>query len=388
MDVEQALNRGVVEAVVREELAKLLAHGPRPMRVKYGVDPSSADLTLGHVVCFRKLRQLQMLGHTAVVVIGDWTARIGDPTGRKKTRRMLSATEINHNAESYLDQCFRFIDPARTEVCWQSEWFGGFGLQEVIELTSRFTVAQMLERDDFTTRMAAGSPISIAEFLYALFQAYDSIAVEADVELGGNDQLFNVLVGREIMRGYGLAPQHIITVPLLVGTDGVEKMGKSLGNYIAVNETATSMYGKVMSLPDPAMVNYFRLLTDLPEDEYAFLIESQPFAAKQRLAREIVAQFHSAAAANAAEAEFDRVIRERGTPDDAPAFALGAPTPIVDVLMDGGLARSRGEARRLIAQGGVRVGGEVVASADFIVPARAGLLVQVGKRKWLRLSTP
>jgi len=402
MNVQTFFGRGVAEAVVKKDLIPLLAHSPSPMRVKFGVDPSSSDLTLGHYACFRKLHQLQQLGHMVVVVIGDWTARIGDPTGRKNSRRMLDAKTVNQNAESYLDQFFRFVDPAQTEVRFQTEWFGDFGLQDVITLTSRFTVAQMLARDDFRIRFSEGRPISIAEFLYALLQAFDSVALQADIELGGHDQLFNVLVGRTIMKEYGLPPQHIITVPILVGTDGVEKMGKSTGNYIPVTATPDEMFGAIMSLPDTAMHDYFLLLTDTPKNELAeYELEMDagklnPRDVKLCLARHVVTALHNEQAARRAESEFLRVFSRREIPNDMPTFSLCRPVMIVDLLAKAGLARSKSEARRLVAQGGVRLDGHQIDSIQAVVDladrptgsdaTEAGMILSVGRRRFVRLT--
>jgi tyrosyl-tRNA synthetase len=393
MDVKTFFKRGVAETVVKRELAPLLGQNQRPLRIKFGVDPSSPNLTLGHVVCFRKLHQLQLLGHEVIVVIGDWTARIGDPSGRSKTRRMLDAATVRRNAECYLEQFFRFVDPRQTQVRFQSEWFDGFGLQDVLGLAGRFTVAQMMARDDFRTRFAAGRPISIAEFMYALLQAFDSVALQADVELGGNDQLFNVLVGRTLMKEYDMPPQHVITVPILVGTDGVEKMGKSTGNFIAVSAPPNEMFGALMSLPDTAMCDYFTLLTDLPLAEWAQLERDMaagslnPRDVKLRLAREIVTALHDADAAGQSEAEFLRVYSQREMPSDAPAFCLRQPTTVVEVLAQAGLTRSRGEARRLIKQGGVYLDGQRIndIQADITPPRASEGMLRVGRRRFLRI---
>jgi tyrosyl-tRNA synthetase len=402
MDVQTFLKRGVAEAVVKNELLTLLVQSPRPLRVKFGVDPSSPDLTLGHVVCFRKLHQLQQLGHVIVIVIGDWTARIGDPTGRSKTRRMLDAATVEHNAQTYLDQCFRFLDPDQTEVRFQTEWFGDFGLGDVIALTGRFTVAQMLARDDFRARFAAGRPISIAEFLYALLQAFDSVALESDIELGGHDQLFNVLVGRTIMKEYGLPPQHIITVPILVGTDGSEKMGKSTGNYIPVTSSPDEMFGALMSLPDTAMRDFFTLLTDVSQQELEdfetgmALGKLNPRDVKLHLAQEIVATMHDGESACQAEAEFIRVYSRRETPREMLTFQMRRAATVVDVLVDAGLARSKSEARRLVEQGGVRLNDRRVDDIHAeIAPPKSGspgggsgedMILRVGRRRFLRLT--
>jgi tyrosyl-tRNA synthetase len=401
MDAQTFFSRGVAEAVVKAELMVLLEQSAPPLRIKFGVDPSSPDLTLGHFACFRKLRQLQQMGHVVVVVVGDWTARIGDPSGRRKTRRVLDPATVRHNAESYLNQFFRFVDPAQTEVRFQTDWFGDFNLHDVITLTSRFTVAQMLARDDFRTRLAKGRPISIAEFLYALLQAFDSVALRVDIEVGGHDQLFNVLVGRTIMKEYGLPPQHIITVPILVGTDGVEKMGKSTGNYIPVTAPPTEMFGAVMALPDTAMHDYFLLLTAVPEEELAGFEhgmvtgELNPRDVKLQLAREIVSAMHDSGAARQAQAEFTRVFSQREIPSSMPSFVLRQPLTIVDLLAEAGLVRSRSEARRLVQQGGVRLNGLRVDDID----AKVGLptskhttgvgtnemILRVGRRRFLRL---
>jgi tyrosyl-tRNA synthetase len=395
MDTETFFRRGVAEAVIKEELMTLLEQSLRPLRIKFGVDPSSPDLTLGHFACFRKLRQLQQLGHTVVVVVGDWTARIGDPSGRSKTRQMLDPLTVKHNAESYLDQFFHFVRPAQTEVRFQTEWFGDFGLQDVIELTGRFTVAQMLARNDFRTRFSEGRAISIAEFLYALLQAFDSVALEADIELGGNDQLFNVLVGRTIMKEYGLPPQHIITVPILVGTDGQEKMGKSTGNYIAVTAPPDDMFGAIMSLPDTAMHDYFTLLTDIPDQELADFERGMasgalnPRDVKLRLAREVVSAMYTPKVARRAEAEFVRVFSQRQAPIDIPTYRLHQSTSIVELLVRAGLARSKSEARRLVQQGGVRLDGQRVNDIRTQVQppvAADGTVLRVGRRRFLRLT--
>jgi tyrosyl-tRNA synthetase len=401
MDAQTFMDRGVAEAIVRDDLISLLEQSPRPLRAKFGVDPSSPDLTLGHFACFRKLHQLQELGHVVVVVIGDWTARIGDPTGRKNGRRMLDAEIVNRNAESYLDQFFRFVNPKQTEVRFQSEWFGEFGLQDVITLTSRFTVAQMMARDDFRNRFSEGRPISIAEFLYALLQAFDSVALEVDIELGGHDQLFNVLVGRTIMKEYGLPPQHIITVPILVGTDGVEKMGKSTGNYIPVTANPDEMFGAIMSLPDTAMHDYFLLLTDIPDQDlarYQFEMDAgrlNPRDVKLHLARQVVSALHNEQAAQQAELGFLRVFSQREMPDDMLTVSLDRPAAIVDLLAETGMVRSKSEARRLVAQGGVRLDGhqidDIHAVVDLANRAAAGdagkpeTILRVGRRRFLRL---
>lgn len=391
-EIEQILGRGVAEVIVREELIRLLMTSPRPLRIKYGVDPSHPDLHLGHVVCFRKLRQLQDLGHRVIVIMGDWTAQIGDPSGQSATRPMLTAEQVEANAQTYLDQFFKVVDLKRTEVMWQSTWFGKFTLKDVINLASRYTVARMLERDDFAKRYANGIPIAITEFLYPLLQAYDSIAIAADVEMGGTDQTFNFLVAREIQREVGQAPQQIITVPLLVGTDGQKKMSKSLRNTIDILDPPEQMYGKIMSLPDALMMDYFWLLTDVPEKELESIRqamktgEANPRDIKMRMAQEILIQFYPAEQVQKAEEEFVRVFSAREWPAEMPEFKLeeGGSRKVVDMMVAGGLAPTRSEARRLIRQGGVRLDGQKVDDLNLEIPQKEAVL-QVGRRKFLRI---
>lgn len=391
-EIEEILGRGVAEVIVREELIRLLKTTPRPLRIKYGVDPSRPDLHLGHVVCFRKLRQLQELGQRVIVVMGDWTAQIGDPSGQSATRPMLTAEQVRANAQTYLDQFFKVVDLQRTEVVWQSTWFGKFTLQDVITLASRYTVARMLERDDFAKRYSQGTPIAITEFLYPLLQAYDSLAIEADIETGGTDQTFNFLVAREIQREVGQTPQQVITVPLLVGTDGQMKMSKSLGNTIDVLDPPDQMYGKIMSLPDAVMMDYFWLLTDVTEEEIDGLRQAMdtgkanPRDIKMRLAGEITGQFHPAEEVGKAAEEFARVFSAREFPEKMPEFKLeaGDSRKLVDVMVAGGLAPTRSEARRLIRQGGVRLDGQKIDDLNLEIPLRETVL-QVGRRKFLRI---
>ncbi|MBI2845475.1 MAG: tyrosine--tRNA ligase [Chloroflexi bacterium] len=391
-DIERILGRGVAEVIVREELIRLLKTSPRPLRIKYGVDPSRPGLHLGHVVCFRKLRQLQDLGHRVIVIMGDWTAQIGDPSGQSATRTMLTAEEVKTNAQTYLDQFFKVVDLKKTEVVWQSTWFEKFTLKDVIDLASRYTVARMLERDDFAKRYAQGIPIAITEFLYPLLQAYDSIAIGADVEMGGTDQTFNFLVAREIQRELGQAPQQVITVPLLVGTDGQIKMSKSVGNTIDVLDPPDQMYGKIMSLPDAVMMDYFWLLTDVPEDELQDTRQdmktgkANPRDIKMRLAREIISQFYSVEEVQKAEEEFIRIFSAREWPEEMPEFKLeeGGSRKVVDVMEASGLVPTRSEARRLIRQGGVRLDGQKVDDLNLEIPWKETVL-QVGRRKFLRI---
>jgi tyrosyl-tRNA synthetase len=405
---EYVLKRGVVEIIVEDELVRLLESGKR-LRLKMGFDPSRPDIHLGHVVGMRKLRQFQDLGHQVVLIVGDWTAQIGDPSGMSQTRSMLSAEEVRANAETYMRQFFRVVDREKTELLWQSEWFGKFGLADVISLTSKFTVAQLLAREDFNKRYAAGRPIAITELLYPLLQAYDSVAMEADVEFGGIDQKFNCLMGRELQRMVGQAQQHVLLMPLLVGTDGQQKMSKSLDNYIAIEEPPNDMYGKVMSLPDSLMMEYFELLTDVPDEELAEFRRQlsagsmNPMTLKKRLAADIVGQFHGAKAASDAEAHFRRVVQGKEAPEAIPECRVslkklaadsesraGEPVPggpftvqTVDILSATGMAESRAEAKRLIGQSAVELDGQRVTGTAVAVSD--GSILRVGKRRWVKI---
>ena len=314
-NITSLLKRGVAEVIIEEELIKLLRSGKK-LRLKEGFDPSAPDIHLGHMVALRKLRQFQELGHQVVLIVGDWTARIGDPSGASVTRPMLTAEQVQANAETYMQQFFKIVDKQKTEVRWQSEWFGKFTLTDVIQLTSKFTVAQLLAREDFSNRYSTGRSISITEILYPLLQAYDSVAVKADVEFGGTDQKFNLLLGREFQSTVGQNPQQVFLVPLLVGTDGTHKMSKSLGNYIGVAEPPDQIYGKVMSIPDNLMMQYFELVTDVPDEELAEFRQQldsgtvNPMILKKRLAREIVTQLYSQKEAAEAEEHFTQCIPE------------------------------------------------------------------------------
>jgi tyrosyl-tRNA synthetase len=388
--VDLLLLRGTVDVVVREHLrARLL--GEEPLRVKLGVDPTRPDIHLGHYVCFRKLRQFQALGHQVVVIIGDWTARIGDPSGRSSQRPMLTAEEVRSNAETYLEQFFKVVDVTRAEIVWQSSWFGNFTLEDVIRLASKYTVAKLLTREDFAKRYEEGSPISITELLYSLLQAYDSVAIQADVEIGGTDQLFNLLVGRDIMREYGLEPQDILTVPLLVGTDGHLKMSKSYGNYIAVNDPPEEMFGKIMSIPDHVLGDYFRLLTDIPDKEIDRMIVEMragrlnPRDAKEHLAFVIVSDLHSPEAAEQAREHFHRVHRLREIPEQIPEVPVPRRARVLDYVVLAGFARSNNEARRLVHQGGVRLDGRRLDDPEEMLELHEPVVLQVGKRRFARL---
>ncbi len=398
--VKRLLRRGVAQVEKEADLRRLLLEGNRgrPLLVKLGVDPGHYDLTIGHAVVFRKLRQFQQMGHKAVVVIGDWTARLGDPSGRENARKPLSAEQVKTNAATYLEQFFRIVDPQATEVRWQSEWYDGFTLGDTLKLLSYKTVAQMLERDDFSKRYKSGIEIYLSEFMYPLLQGYDSVVLHSDVEIGGTDQTFNVLVGRELQPIFGQSPQQIMTMQLIVGLDGYMKMGKSLNNYIAMTAPANDMYGKLMSLPDHAIMSYFETLTDVPQaelDEFARKMAEgtlNPRDVKMRMAREIVTEFHNDAQAQKAEENFIRQFSERKLPADISEYRLAVPVDILTLLVDAHLAKSKSDARRLIQQGGVSFfpQGDVgeaqrITEIDFIVPPQNGAILKVGKLQYIRI---
>ncbi len=393
--VEEKLGRGVHDLVPREDLVAKLRRSKeagKPLRVKLGIDPSAPHLTFGHSVPLRKMRQFQDLGHTGVLVVGDFTRRIGDPSGRASTRALMSEAEIERNMATYKNQAFKILDPTRTEVVYNSTWLGAMTFADVIQLTAKYTVARMLERDDFAKRYAENRSISVLEFLYPLAQAYDSVAIRADVELGGADQLFNLLVGRDIQREYGQEPQVALTVPLLVGLDGERAMSQSTGNYVGIGESPKEMYGKLLSIPDALIEPYFGVLTDVDVESVKKEIHDSPRDAKRRLARTLVTKFHSAAAAAAAEAEFDRIHVHHERPADVPQKALDRSKLkadgtiwVIDLLEASGLVKSRGEAKRVIEQGGARVNEERIESPDVDVPFSPPVLVQVGKRAFVEL---
>src|SRR5919106_1572945 len=380
-----------------EELAERLASG-RPLRVKLGVDPTARDVTLGWAVPLRKLRRFQDLGHTAVLIIGDFTARIGDPSGKSETRRQLSEEEVRVNAEACVAQLLDILSENNLEVRYNSEWLEPLDLADILRLTSYSTVAGMLERDDLAKRYKEQRPISMVEFMYPLMQAYDSVATRADVELGGTDQLFNLLVGRDLQRAFGQRPQIALTMPLLVGLDGVQKMSQSLNNYVGIREDPAEMFGKLMSLPDEVTTTYASLaawMTDEEVSEIAQAVSAKGPAAgeaKRRVARAVIARYHGPEAAEAAEASFDRQFRDRRAPEDVPESPI--PPSSVDgervylprVMVELGLAASCGEARRLIQQSGVRLNGEVVGSEEVGLSEVKGALLQVGKRRFVRLG--
>lgn len=392
--IASGADRIVPESALLEKLKR-----GTPLNIKLGVDPTAPDIHIGHAVPLRKLRQFQDLGHQVTLIIGDGTALIGDPSGRNSTRPQLTSEQIKANAQTYVDQAFKVLDPERTTLRYNSEWLMPLTLEDLLALTSKFTVARILERDDFHNRYANNQPISVHEFLYPIMQAYDSVCIKADVELGGSDQLFNLLAGRELMEKMGMEPQVCLTLPLLEGTDGVQKMSKSYGNYIGVTDEPADMFGKVMSIPDELMVKYFRLASTVPVDEIDAIEkglaadELHPNKVKRSLARNIVEAYYDAEQAAAAEAQFDLVFKQHEIPDDIPEFAADL-TPndegkvyLAKLLADAGLASSAGEGRRLIDGGGVKVNGTAVPAKSYNVdPALLeGAILQVGKRKFAKL---
>ncbi len=389
-DINHLLKRGVAEIIVEEEMIELLGSGKK-LRLKEGFDPSFPDIHLGHMVSLRKLRQFQELGHQVVLIVADWTAQIGDPSGVSVTRPMLSKEQVQANAETYMKQFFKIVDRERTEVRWQSEWFDKFSLSDIIQLTSKFTIAQLLAREDFSNRYSAGRPITMTELLYPLLQAYDSVAIQADVEFGGTDQKFNLLVGRELQGTVGQQPQQILLVPILIGTDGSQKMSKSLGNYIGVDEPPEEIYGKVMSIPDSLILQYFELVTDVAEEELEEFrqgLEAEavnPMTVKKRLAREIVAQLYSQKAATEAEEHFVKVFQKREVPEEIKEYHidLRAGISLRDILVQTHLAKSRSEANRLIAQGAISIDGEKVS--DNLATIKSGSVIKVGKRRFAKV---
>jgi len=385
--------RGCDELLPEADWLKKLVRAERtgvPLRIKLGLDPTAPDIHIGHTVVLNKMRQLQDLGHTVIFLIGDFTSMIGDPSGRNSTRPPLTREQIEANAQTYYAQASLVLDPARTEIRYNSEWSDALGARGLIQLASRYTVARMLERDDFTKRYREGTPISVHELLYPLMQGYDSVALKSDLELGGTDQKFNLLVGRALQGEYGQEPQCILTMPLLEGLDGVEKMSKSKGNYVGITEPANTMYAKLLSISDELMWRYYTLLSFRSETQIAQLRQEvargrNPKDAKVMLAKEITARFHDAAAADAAEADFQ--LRARGgVPDDIAELAMsGAPLAIGSLLKQANLAPSSSEALRLIDQGGVRIDGAVISERGLKLPAGA-YVVQVGKRRFARIT--
>jgi len=385
----EQIKRGAHELLLESELQERLATG-RPLRIKAGFDPTAPDLHLGHTVLINKLRHFQQLGHQIVFLIGDFTGLIGDPTGKNATRPPLSREQVLENAQTYRDQVFKILDPEKTEVCFNSTWFDTLGAAGMIKLAAQHTVARMLERDDFAKRYAGNQPIAIHEFLYPLCQGYDSVALRADVELGGTDQKFNLLVGRELQKHYGQAPQCILTMPLLEGLDGVNKMSKSLGNYIGIAEAPQEIFGKLMSISDDLMWRYYELLSFKTTQEIEVLKQSaregrNPRDIKVLLALELVERFHSKADAERALADFEARFQRGAMPDSMPEFTLQA-APIAQILKQAGLVPSTSEALRMIDSGGVRLDGEKVESKGLALEPGSTVVLQVGKRKFSRVT--
>lgn len=392
LDAESQLaliRRGSDELLIESELMDRI-RGGRPLRVKAGFDPTAPDLHLGHTVLINKLRHFQELGHHVMFLIGDFTGLIGDPTGKNATRPPLSREQILANAETYREQVFKILDPEKTEICFNSAWFDQVGAAGMIKLAAQHTVARMLERDDFSKRYAAGQPIAIHEFLYPLCQGYDSVAMKSDVELGGTDQKFNLLVGRELQKHYGQAPQCVLMMPLLEGLDGVNKMSKSLGNYVGIAEPPREIFGKLMSVSDQLMWRYFELLSFRSSEEIGKLkseVEGgrNPRDAKVMLAQEIVARFHSTSAANDALTDFEARFQRGAIPDDIVELSVPA-GPIASVLKAAGLTASTSESMRMIDGGGVRIGGEKLTDRGLVLASGETVVLQVGKRKFARVT--
>lgn len=392
------IKQNVVDLLPEEDLVKKLERSTstgKPLIIKLGLDPSRPDIHLGHAVVLTKLRQFQDLGHTVVLIVGDFTAMIGDPTGKSKTRPALTLEETRENGRTYVDQASLVLDVSKTIVRYNSEWLNALSFQEVIALSAKYTVAQLLERDDFTKRYRGGEPISVHEFLYPLSQAYDSVAIRSDLEMGGTDQKFNLLVGREIMRAYHMEPQCVLTMPILEGTDGVEKMSKSLGNYIGLTDAPKDMFGKTMSIPDTMIPRYLQYACYADAAEVSAVRNGladgsvHPRHAKVDIAKRIVARYHGADAADAAFAEFERIFVKKDLPDEIPERTLTSGTTtlsVVDVLVLTELVQSKGEARRLIQGGGVKIDGEKVADIAETVDLSTPRVIRAGKLKFLKVD--
>ena len=396
----QILKRGAVEIIPEEEFRTKLAKAikeKKPLKAKLGLDPSAPDIHIGHTVPLQKLRQFQDLGHLVQLVIGDFTGQIGDPSGKSETRKQLTPAEVKANAETYLNQLFKVLDKEKTEVHFNSTWLAPLNFAEVVNLSAKMTVARMLERDDFEKRYKANLPISIHEFFYPLMQGYDSVALHSDVELGGTDQKFNLLMGRHLQKEYGQVQQAVLMLPLIEGLDGVQKMSKSLGNYIGIDEEPNEIYGKSMSIPDQLMSKYFKLVTDLPHQEVTEMVEGlenntiHPRDAKMKMAFTLVKMYHGELAAIEAEKHFRTVFQQRELPEDIPQIELAADgfadgkVWIVKLLVDLGLVASNGEGRRMVQQGAVKINGEKLDNADAEITLENELIIQVGKRKFAKI---
>ncbi len=391
------IRRGAVEIIPEEELVQKIEKSiksGKPLNIKLGCDPSRPDLHLGHAVVLRKLAHFQQLGHQAILIIGDFTGMIGDPSGRNSTRPALTLEETRINGETYLQQASKILDRDKTKIVYNSQWLSKMSFEDVIKLASKYTVARMLERDDFTKRFKSGEPISMHEILYPLAQAMDSVAVESDVELGGTDQKFNLLVGRDIQREYGLEPQVILTMPLLVGTDGIEKMSKSYDNYIGISDSPQQIYGRTLSIPDNLIYNYFELATDVSKEKldevknYLNDPNKNPRDLKRELARTIVSIYHNHQAALEAEAEFDKIFIKKEIPDEIEEIFIDNTEElnILDLIVFVKFATSKGEAKRLVQQGGVSIDGEKIIDPQKIIQLKSDLILKVGKRKFIKLK--
>jgi tyrosyl-tRNA synthetase len=389
------LTENTAEIITEDEFRKKLERSVaenKPLRCKLGIDPSAPDLHLGHAVVLHKLRQFQELGHHIIIILGDFTGMVGDPTGRSETRKQLTVDEVMANARTYQDQIFNILDADKTELVFNSQWLAKLNFADVIKLASTLTVARMMEREDFSRRYQENIPISIHEFFYPLMQGYDSIAIRADIEFGATEQKFNLLMGRQLQRDYGQEPQVAFTMPILVGTDGVQKMSKSLGNYIGITEPPGEIYGKTMSIADDLMPEYYRLATALSGSEVDALLEQlnagsvHPRDAKMRLAREIVALYHGEAAALEAEEGFKKVFQKGEMPSEMATFSFTAPISLVDLMLKAGLSSSKSEARRLIEQNGVKINSETVSDIACHINQAGQHVVQVGKRKFARID--
>lgn len=390
------IKRGVVEIIPEDELVKKIEKSLRtskPLNIKLGCDPSRPDLHIGHSVVIRKLAQFQELGHQAILIIGDFTGMIGDPSGRNATRPALTLEATRINGNSYFEQASKILHREKTKIVYNSEWLGKMSFEDVIKLASKYTVARMIERDDFTKRFKAGEPISVHEFLYPLAQAMDSVAIESDVELGGTDQKFNLLVGRDIQREYGIEPQVILTMPLLVGIDGVEKMSKSYDNYIGISDEPSQIFGRTLSIPDNLIYQYFELATNVPNEklkEIKNLLndgKANPRDIKRELARTLVTMYHNQEAAEMAQQEFDNIFINKGLPDEIEEFNVGDKKEIniLDLIILVNFAPSKGEARRLVTQGGVTIDGEKISDVQSSISVKTGMILKVGKRKFIKL---
>lgn len=390
------IRRGAVEIIPEDELVQKIERSineGKPLNIKLGCDPSRPDLHIGHSVVLRKLAQFQSLGHLAILIVGDFTGMIGDPSGRSATRPSLSLEETRINGESYFNQATKILDRDKTRMVYNSDWLGKMNFEEVIMLASKYTVARMIERDDFTKRFKAGEPISVHEFLYPLAQAMDSVAIKSDVELGGTDQKFNLLVGRDIQREYGIEPQCILTMPLIIGTDGVEKMSKSLDNYIGITDSPKEIYGRTLSIPDSLIYIYFELATNVSQDELKEIRNQlddskiNPRDLKRKLARTLVSMYHGEQAAKESEEEFDRIFIKKEIPDEVPEFSLdNNQMNILDLIVKVNFAPSRGEAKRLVTQGGVSINGEKISNIKTDLEIKNGSILKVGKRKFIKLT--